>query len=284
MNYKNPINESVSLNHLPQMEADIEYVKEELTKNGIQFEEIQIEPKALKPIQKTVYENKVSNFNEMIDNNEPISAPFISLENEILDGHHRSFAFMQHPEMESKDAFKVLLPTNDAIRILNKIQDRHNWENELASGEDKILSFTDNIDEMGDSLPPSPEEGTEEAMYFDDVQRNCITLKLYKNTGKVNTKSKTGDFLLLVQKPSFNNEFEIEFENLLDLSFDEIAGHNIPAEALAEKWFPNVDLKKEAVKSALTYEVFLNRKISEKAKQEGIDGIKYGDKFVQVIN
>lgn len=290
---KETLDNRVSPMWLPQMNAPQEYVFDELNKNGVNHKIVQVNPKELIPLQKLVKKIKVEYFNNLINNEQPIDPIFISADNEILDGHNRAYSFMQNPEIQKIDCIRIYLDYKDACRVLNKIQDKFDFQNSFDPSKDDVLSFN-NSEENEVNQPNNTIEDNNinqttenELLNFNEVKNNPITLKLYKSK-PINNTSKTGDFLILNQKPNFNFEYELEFDNLYDIPQNELYDNEtdsfLPTETLFKKWFPYVDVKKDSAKMTLTPEVFINRMINQKAKTLGYDGIKYGDKFVQIIN
>jgi hypothetical protein len=430
---------------LPQMDAPKDYILNELGREGVVFREEETDPTALKPLQGFVDKAKADMFQKMIDNDEEIPYPFISADNGILDGHHRAYAFTKHPEVTKCRAIKIYLPNEDAARILNKIQDRFDFERELeAGGRPIMVPFGGGDEQLGGFNPQSPQspvetqampmaalppagvpmqdtsnvpsgammgnphpaldprmmnlsqdrptgqidyeatapdmgmnaapavtpdhiagikarmsqlagttkgeelgananpdtildtqdktpeddtdhelkemdvvnsdndgqpvpqdantsvedevlpldipqadtEATDEVVPYDSATKNEQTRTVYK-TQPINTKAKTGDFLILTQKNGFKYRYELKFDNLLELSKEEIEGKKFPTEAPLMKWMEGAtpeSLEAKAKESGLTHELYLSRTVNQEAKRKGFDGIQYGDKFVQIIN
>ena len=243
---------------LPQVTAPHDYVINGLKKESIGYSIENIDPISLKPIIEQINPNSVEFLKSQMDNQQPIAPLYVSKDNDVLDGHNRLHAYKNNPSIIKVVCIKVLLDKNDASRVLNKIEDKYNWEQEL------------------DAQPVLPEiEEVEEV-------KNNKTLELYSSK-PISKNTKSGNFLIDTIKPSFDNKYGIEFENLYEMS-DEECGTN-PIESLARKWFPNYEeLKMEAVKNALTHETYVLRKIFNEAKKKGFDGIKYGSNFVQTID
>jgi hypothetical protein len=414
---------------LPQMEAPKDYILNELSREGIVYKEENVDPTSLTPLQGYVDKAKAQMFMDMIDKNEEIPYPFISADNGILDGHHRAFAFTKHPHVKGCTAIKIYLPNEDAARVLNKIQDRYGFEQELAAGgrgmmipfggdpeetsnphpamggdsqpdmgdehpdlnggefgepsfakdpnfdrlvnadrgqveynspvEEPVMDATPTITpdhiagirdrmatlagtkkgaELGvntsstyDTADKTPNDDTDfeikemevvssdndgqeiqsepnansmedeplpidtkasetesepEIVSYDSATKNEQSRVVFK-TKPINTKAKTGDFLILTQKDGFKYKYELQFENLLEITNDELHGLDYPTEAPLIKWQEGStpeSLKAKAKESALTYELYLSRTVNQEAKRKGYDGIQYGDKFVQIIN
>lgn len=277
---------------LPQMRSGVEYVKQELDKQGIKHGMVEMPPKELIPLQKNVKKSKVEYFQEMTDSDTQFEPIYVADDNSILDGHHRAFALMNDPLISRAGCFKIYLGVNDAARVLNKVQDKYDFETNFNPETDDILTFDSlkNSDQYHNfdkdstlSSNPNIQEEENETMDFATVKNNPKTVSLYK--GKpINTKARTGDFLTQEQKKNFNHKYDIQFENLLEISEEELKNYASGIDYIVEKWFQGVNMKEESVKHALTQETHTYRQINEKAKKLGYDGIKYGDKFYQIIN
>jgi hypothetical protein len=410
---------------LPQMEAPKDYILNELSREGVVYREENVDPSSLTPLQGHVDKNKAQMFMDMIDKDEEIPYPFISADNGILDGHHRAFAFTKHPHVKGCTAIKIYLPNEDAARVLNKIQDRFEFEKEMETGgrgmmipfggdferqetpdmgnehpalnggefgepsfakspdfdrlvnadrgqvdynspaEAPVMDATPSItpdhiagirdrmsklagtkkgEELGANIKPeelpvptsfdtsdktpyddtdhelremevlsSENDGQEvpndasasstedeslpidaaeqesnevELVSYDSATKNEQTKTVFK-TKPINVKAKTGDFLILTQKDGFKYKYKLQFDNLLELSNDELHGKEFPTEVPLLKWQEGAtpeSLKAKAKESGLTYELYLSRTVNQEAKRKGYDGIQYGDKFIQIIN
>lgn len=293
---KNIIKESIILEKpmwlLQNRKSDLPYVQEELGKKGVTCEMVELTPKELIPLQQKVKKSKVDYFKDKIDNNLPLEPIFISKDNSILDGHHRAYAFMSDPSVKRVVCFKIYLDKDDAIQILNRIEDKFDFENNFNPHNSDFLNFdkfksdSDDISDLNTDeklINQEDEVPSDELMNFETVKFNPQTLTLYKNC-PINTKSRTGDFLSTKPTKNFNHKYNISFNNLLEIDEEEIKNYPSPIQYIVEKWFSDVNLKEESVKQALTQEIYTYRKINEKANQLKIDGIKYGDRFVQTIN
>jgi hypothetical protein len=406
---------------LPQMEAPKDYILNELSREGVVYKEENVDPSSLKPLQGYVDKSKAKMFMDMIDKNEEIPYPFISADNGILDGHHRAFAFTKHPHVKGCTALKIYLPNEDAARVLNKIQDRYEFEQEMENGGRGMMvpfggepEMDSEQDDMGNEHPAlnggefgepdfsvdprfhelanaergqvdyepamvepasaapaitpdhiagirrrmsqlagtkkgeelgvkagspvdtfvdvpdtTPHDDTDfelremevvssdndgqevqpetnpmedetlpidstesevssepEIVSYDSATKNEQTRTVYK-TKPINTKAKTGDFLILTQKDGFKFKYELKFDNLLEITTDELHGKEYPTETPLTKWMEGAtpeSLKAKAKEAGLTYELYLSRTVNQEAKRKGFDGIQYGDKFVQIIN
>ena len=125
---------------LPQMKAPVDYIMNQLTENGIKHNLVDLKPKELIPLQKNVSRSKVIEYKNMIDTNAEVPPIYVADDNEILDGHHRGYAFMQDPSIQTVKCLKLYMDFKDAARVLNQIQDRFDFINGDSMGDD-MLSF-----------------------------------------------------------------------------------------------------------------------------------------------
>lgn len=273
---------------LPQMNSDLQYVKNELEKQGVKHGIVRVAPRELIPLQTNVKKSKVDYFKEMVDSNTQFEPIYVSDDNHILDGHHRAYALMNEPRVVGVDCLKLYMDQKDAARVLNKIQDKYDFETNFNPDTDDLLSF-DNVAQKSPQLTSFDidKQGAiaedDDLMDFAAVKNNPKSVTLYKSQ-PINTKSKTGDFLIDTQKKNYNHKYDINFENLYEIKDEDLTHYASPIEYILEKWFSGVNMKEESVKHALTQEIYTYRQINEKAKKLGFDGIKYGKKFVQIVN
>lgn len=234
---------------LPQVSADHEYVTKSLDDDNIPYTVDTYNPTDLKPLQRDINVDTKDFFSKKINNREPIDLIYIANGNEILDGHNRNSAYIENPSVSKIVCVKILMDYKDAARILNKIQDKFEWDGE------KQLQET-------------------------ETNKNSVTMELYSNK-PIDKRSKCGNFMIPDNKKGYDHKYEIEFDNLHDFNTES----NNPIEALAEEWLGNLNtLKEESVKHVLTYETYLLRKLAEEAKKRGYDGISYNNKIIQTIN
>lgn len=245
---------------LPQIDCPYKELFNRLAKENVPHKVISnISPNDLKPLQQYVNKDSVQFFNSKIQNREAIDPIIISADDEILDGHHRAAAFKLHPNI-NVFCLKIYLSKEDASRVLNKVQDKYDFENELSSSK-------------------------EEEINEDVSDNNSKTLKLYSSF-KLNEKKMS--FLQLEKNENHIHEYEVTFDNLYEVGEDEyqncLKEKKDVFEMLAEKWKQTEsNLKEDANKYALPYEAYIKKTIYKEAKNKGYDGIKYGNKFVQTI-
>lgn len=173
--------------YLPQVECPLEFFEKNIASENVGFEYINEYPENLKPIQKYVNKNKVNYFHSLIDNNESINPVFISSDYDILDGHNRSCAFKSRSDIDSIDVIKINLNTNDAIRVLNKIQDKYNFINgydeskELVDFNETVEDYLINKDEKGLTDEELNEIINEIGTKYGDYAKNYFDKRFKKN-------------------------------------------------------------------------------------------------------
>lgn len=128
--------DKVSPSWMAQVTAPKEYVLNRLKAGGHPHESVMMKPTDLKPIQTKISKKKAEQFHQMMENNEPLDPIYVAQQNEVLDGHHRGYAAIKHPDVEGIGAIKIQMDYRDAMRLLNQIQDRYQWEQELGSGSE----------------------------------------------------------------------------------------------------------------------------------------------------
>ena len=276
---------------LPQVNAPFNYTLDMLDKEGVEYKYRQIDPEELIPSQGIVAQDKVSEID--VDNIQPI---WISKENQILDGHHRYVAALSR-EIPIK-VLQIMLSQKDAIRILNKIQDIFEYENQEnvmeVVAQDQINGMNDiNSSDIDggtflDELSPDfdHDDDDEREIIHDVVSKKGKSKKMtgYRKN-PINEKSIAGNFFST--KPVDNyKKYDIEFDSMLDTNDMGITFKNDmnPVSILANNWFPNIDFEKLAKKFEVNVNSIINRAVAEKAKKMGYDGIKYGDIMVQGLN
>jgi hypothetical protein len=253
---------------LPQIKSDYKRVLKELDDQGIKYSFVAVKPTSLIPMQDTVKTETVDHFANKIANNEEIPPIFVSNSNEILDGVHRQQAFKNNPKVKEIYCIKLAVPTLDGARILNKIQDRHDWEDQIDQ-------------ETG--LTPVDNSKIKDYQVMDEAKpvSNKKTMELYRMK-PMNEKSATGNFFLYEKKDRYNHKYTIDFDNIYEIPDEKIKGDD-PINSLAEEWFDMNNIREEAAKKVVHYDDYIVKKIAEEAKKRGYDGIKYGSKYFQSI-
>lgn len=274
--------------HLPQINAPFHYVLNMLDKEDVNYKYIQIDPDELLPSQGIVFQDKISQIDP--NNIRPI---WISKDKMILDGHHRYISTLSRG-IPIK-AVQIMLSQKDAIRLLNKIQDIFEYENQEnvmeVVAQDQINGMND-IDSAGTdgtdfltTLENELEDDDREILH--DTKPSGKKPKKITGYRKqdINEMSVVGNFFSLKPVDGYN-EYEMEFNNILntdDLNLTFRSNIN-PVSVLASNWFPNIDFEKISKNYNVSPESIINRAVAEKAKKMGYDGIKYADIMVQGLN
>jgi hypothetical protein len=266
---------------LPQVSAPYTYVVDKMQSQDIPCKLIKVDPKKLKPSQGLVLSDKISSINP--DDIKPI---FISKDDFVIDGHHRYGSALSFNEPHIK-AVRIMLPQRDAARMLNKISDIFEYEQQ-QSIEEVVAQDAINLRNDPDTDPANflemleadLEDGKEMLL---DTKKNKKKIKGYR-TEPLKENSRVGNFFILKPLPVDGyKEYEMEFDNLLDT--DDLnmiyRTDQTPVGGLAKTWFPNIDFSQLAGKYKVKPESLINRAICDKAKRMGYDGIKYGDIMIQ---
>lgn len=271
---------------LPQVSAPYTYVLNKLKDEGVEYRKIKAPANEFRPLQGLVSLEKISDIAP-----DKIKPAWCSKDKDILDGHHRYGKALAHELPLS--AFQIMLNANDGARILNKIQDMWEYDGQMDIEEvvaQDVLNMANEPDsgvstsEFLSTLESEMKDGQE--ILHDDgaINSKKKKIKAYRKS-PINEKSKVGNFFAL--KPDDGHkEYSIEFENLLDTDDMEVNYHRQgnPVIVLSKHWFPHIDFDKVAEKYGVTSESIMNRAVSEKARQMGYDGIKYGDIMVQGLD
>lgn len=265
--------------HLPQISAPFKYMVKNMKDNGVAYKLLTVHPKELFPSQGIVSLDKISKINH--NNIKPI---WVSIENKILDGHHRYGSALAN-NVPIK-IIKILLNHKDAIRILNKIQDLFEFENQMKLEEVVAQDQINAMNQQDSGVSASEFLGTLEIE--DKMLKNLLKSgKGKKMCGyrkvKLNEKSNVGNFFSLKNFDEQYNEYEMEFDNLLDTDDMGITYHKgkNPVFILAKTWFPNIDFENISKKYGVNPYSLCSRAVAEKAKSMNYDGIKYGDIMIQ---
>lgn len=257
--------------HLPQMSMPFEVALEELDNLGIDYEVIEIDPNELQPMQGVVFSDEVKSFDP-----NGMSPIWISIDNEVIDGHHRLLAALMNKTPIV--CVKIELNGRDAARELNKIQDIYEYEQqrqlEEVVNQDVLNTFYNSDDNITDDEFLSSLEETEV------IEPNKCKIFAFRQK-PIMEKSAIGNFFMLDPIDGYD-KYEIEFDNLLDtndLNVDVSSQH--PVDALANSWFPNVDFENMSEPYKYSPQELKNKAIVDRAKKMGYDGIKYGDSILQ---
>jgi len=262
--------------YLPQVSAPFEYVLKHFDRDGVMYKDITFSPNDLLPSQHITFTDTIK-----VDDSkkkEPIwVAGKDDDENVIIDGHHRWVDSIS--KGEPINTIKIFEPPNNAMRILNKVQDIHEYQNGVELEE--VITHTQNINNRQDTddwLGVIFEEAKD---INKDKELEPKKMVGYRDR-PVNENSLIGNFFSLNKLPECD-KYEIEFENLLDTNElgIEYKTDQKPTEVIAMLWFPNVNFNGLSEKHQISVDNLKNKAIAEYAKKMGYDGIKYGDVMVQ---
>lgn len=253
---------------LPQVSAPVELVMEKLAEEGVSYEEIKIQPEELHPMQGIVFSDEVNDFD--VENMPPM---WISKDNDIVDGHHRYLKGIMNKK--AVPCVRMNLNGKDSARILNKIQDIYDYEQQQKMEE---VVMQDVINSDDGEISTNEFLATLESVEM--PEGNGSKLVAYRQKPIVEN-SVVGNFFLMEPAGGYD-KYEIEFENLLDtddlgINFD----NKNPIDVLAKIWFPNADFENMSAPYTHSPIDLKNKAIADRAKEMGYDGIKYGNKMIQ---
>lgn len=259
--------------YLPQISAPLDEVLRRLSEEGIDYELVQYNPQDLKVSQGIVFSNEVEHSVPSDEN--PI---WVSEDDEVLDGHHRlTNALINDIPLT---AVKLKAKNRDACRILNKIQDIYEYEQQLQTEEvsQDVINMSHDFDaQFLDSL----EEDNSTIDNQEEKSGNNKVIIAYRKD-EINENSVVGNFFLLEPADGYS-KYEIEFDNLLDTNDLGISYKDgqVPIDILSKNWFPHVNFEKLSEQYNIPSINLKNKAIAHKAMKMGYDGIKYGDKLIQ---
>jgi hypothetical protein len=249
---------------LPQMTAPFDYVTKELKHEEVPYSLYNILNTELKPLQKEVNPDTVDFFKGVYKKNTNKYPIFVSADNEILDGHNRFVAHKLVRGDRPITCFKIECDSKCAARILNKIQDKFDFEKTSNNKLEPISKFLD-----------KPEIGWFDTMK--DVEFVCYRDRPIKEN------SESGNFFYLTSDDG-SKKFKIHFDKLMYISTDSINDPNkLPQAWLAEKLAINKDFHEVALSKNISLQAAINREVAKKCREMGFDGINYGDKLIQTI-
>jgi hypothetical protein len=267
--------------HLPQISMKADEVVKKFEEEGIDYEYIQITPDELEnlnPSQGFVFSDGVENATP--DDMNPI---WLDNESNVLDGHHRLVKALT--DSVPLTAVKIDLNSKDACRILNKIQDIHEYEQQQELEEVEMQNALNANNEINGGVSYneflSALEEDNVGIQQENPSKNDKLIIAYRRD-PISENSVIGNFFTLKPIEGFN-KYQIDFENLLDTDDMGIQYKDgqIPAEILAKAWFPHVNFEKLSEQYNVPALNLKNKAIAEKAQHSGYDGIKYGDTLIQ---
>lgn len=275
----------ITMNHkplyLPQVNAPVDVVVKKLDEEGVDYEYIRINPDELKNLNVS----QGFTFSDDVEKAKPNDMKPIWLDNEntICDGHHR-FVFALTDNL-SLTAIKIDLNFKDACRLLNKIQDIFEYE-EQQKMEEVVAQDIINSENQSDSGVSNSEflatlEENNLGVQTETPSKNQQTVIAYRRE-PIKENSVIGNFFTLNPVEGFN-KYEIDFDNLLDIHSLGITYKDgqEPVDILAKVWFPHINFEKLSEQYSVPTINLKNKAIAEKAQIMGFDGIKHGDKLIQ---
>ena len=283
-----------SPNYLPQVNAPFNIVVDKLRNNNVNYIVKDGDPNELSPSQSFTFSDDVENVD--IDSLSPI---WISNDNKIIDGHHRWVRSI----LDNKP-IKIIqldLNYNEAVRLLNKIMDIYEYEQQMNMEEvvtQDAINFNYDNDINSENIQNEGEVETGNSLndFLSTLEEDNNNIKLeipsnnnkkivaYRNT-PISEKSVVGNFFILKPMDGYD-KYEIEFDNLLDT--DDLGlvyrQDQKPVEILSKIWYPHVNFEKLSELYNIPSINLKNKVIAEKARNLGFDGIKYGNSIVQGLN
>lgn len=251
---------------LPQISAPFSYVVHHLNDMGHPYEMIGANVDNINPSQAFIDSDIVHSFIDQLKNGEDLKAIWLDKDNNTLDGHQRHAAYKLNKNTHVP-AVRLMCDKESAIKILSEIQSKYEKEN----NSDFINTLMEDQD-TSMYVPEKPVETTKEkikAFRKKPIVQKCIS----------------GNFFALKELPGYK-PYEIELDAVFDTdSIDSsIKKQNNPVAALAQIWFPNLNVEQKAKDMEMTPDDFINTIVAEKARTKKIDGILYGDKLLQTID
>jgi hypothetical protein len=282
---------------LPQVkDENINEILHELEDIGIIVKSVLIGPSYLKPLQKKVSKPIIDELNNVVDNDGYLPKVWVDANNNILDGHHRSYVYQSRPDIDKIECYKIFLNSKDACRILNKIQDRIEFKKEYGIKSPSTFNMMDTIQKEINSVqypkqnakylgPDKEQEQQKEKLTFDDVTNKTCTLYSVRPFDKGNT---SGFIMSFTKDKGYDKEYEILFDKLLNVPKEEMDLYEPFYLAGMYMLDPNfekdpIKIKKMASDVNKVYAEFIKDRLNGFAKRGGYDGINFGDKLMLII-
>lgn len=138
--YKFNINE-ILRSKMPQIKGNniLDAIKI-LDKYGIPYKYVAINIDNLKPVQQNIIPDKINNICKDIESGKKMNPIFISMDNNIIDGHHRWLAFKKLNK-QTINTIKLGLDKEDALRLFNKIQQVVTENQRYCPNCNKLLTY-----------------------------------------------------------------------------------------------------------------------------------------------
>ena len=253
-------------------------VLKKLDEENVDYEYTYVDPNELKPSQLFTLSDEVEK--AVPDDKNPI---WLDKDNNILDGHKRMvFALTDKLPLT---AVKIDMNSKNACRLLNKIQDIYEYEQQQQLEEVEMQDAINANNDINGGVSYSEFlnnlEETNASIQAEKPSKNDKTIIAYRRE-PLKEDSVVGNFFTLNPIDGFN-KYEIIFENLLDTNDLGIQykDSQIPADILAKIWFPHVNFEKLSEEYDIPALNIKNKAIAERARKMNYDGIKYGDTLIQ---
>jgi hypothetical protein len=282
---------------LPQVKDDnVDEILQELKDSGIIVKKVMVEPSYLKPLQKKVMKSKIDDINRVIDNDEYLPKTWVDANNNILDGHHRVYAYQSRPDIDRVECYKVFLNSQDACRLLNKIQDRIEFKNEFGITSPSTFNILDPIEKVISSVSrpqakylgadkEQEQQEVSDKLTFDDVTNKAVTLYSVRPFDKGNS---SGFIMSFTKDKGYDKEYEILFDKLLNVPVEQMDLYDpfyLAAMYILDPSFEKDSgkIKKMASDVNKVHAEFIKDRLNGFAKRAGYDGINFGDKLMLII-
>jgi hypothetical protein len=264
--------------HLPQISMPTDLILKKIDEEGVDYDYIRVNPKDLNPLQAFTLSDEVEK--AVPDDNNPI---WLDKDMNILDGHKRMvYALTDNLQLT---AVQIDMNAKDACRLLNKIQDIYEYEQqqqlEEVEAQDAINANNERNGGVSYSEFLKSLEENNAIAQSEKPSKNDKQIIAYRRD-PIKENSVIGNFFTLKPVEGFD-KFQIDFENLLDTNDlgVEYKDSQVPSDILAKIWFPNINFEKLSEQYKIPSLNLKNKAIAEKAQRMGYDGIKYGDTLIQ---
>lgn len=268
----------LSPSYLPQLSAPFDIIVNKLDDESIDYTLSNTDPNELIPTQGITFSDHVANVD--IEDDNPI---WVAKDNKIIDGHHR-----WNKALDNNESIMVIvvdLNFKDACRVLNKIQDIYEYDEqrkleEISTIQNSVNDANRTDSGFEDDFLTSLGDNNE-LVEYEESNKNNIKIIAYRKE-PIKENSVVGNFFM-IQPIDGYQKYEIEFDNLLDtddvgLSYKDSQN---PIDVISKIWFPNVNFTRLSDEYNTTPENLKAKAVAENAIKLGYDGIKYGDKIIQ---
>jgi hypothetical protein len=269
----------VSPYYLPQISMPVDKVIEKLDEEDIDYDYIRVDnPEELNPSQQFTTSDGVGKAE--VDDKNPI---WLDMDNNIADGHHKWVkAVLDNTPIT---AIKIKMNFKDVCRLLNKIQDVHDYTEQQRMEEVVAQDAINANNEVNGGVSYneflSALEENNAGLQAEKPSKNDKVIIAYRKE-PIREDSVIGNFFTINPIDGFS-KYQIEFDNLLDTNElgIQFKDSQVPAEMLAKVWFPNVYFEKLSEQYNVPSINLKNKAVAQRAQSLGYDGIKYGDTLVQ---